>query len=409
VLAPFAASQIGTGSSECHSGSRLLLDSALVAHARGRLIPIDLVRLASIAVVLAVHLHASGIVTLPGANHARAVWIAFARNGSYGVSLFFVISGFVITRTILRRNPDIGSLDLRGFYVRRAGRILPLWALVLGVAVWGLVTLSDGSPRAAFCVREPLARFDAWFWLSLPTFSFNWLRIAHERIAYGYGLQWDVLWSLAIEEQFYLGYPLALRLLGSRRRVVALLSLVFIGGLAWRWACARLIPTSFLWSFTASPGAFDLIALGCLLCFFLEARPRALRGFGAWIERALGVVGGAGVVATYVFSNLDSPTDRVWGPTAIAVSLALFLAVALRREWLSGSPSAWLSTPGQLSYGAYLCHPMVLFALWPLVSTRAVLPSFSVFLALTLAVAALIYWGFEARVNRLVRRSLGAL
>ena len=92
---------------------------------RERIASVDLVRLVSILVVFAVHLHASGLVRLPESSLARAAWLYFARNGSYGVSLFFVVSGFVITRTILRRSPSLAGIGLRDFYTRRAGRILP--------------------------------------------------------------------------------------------------------------------------------------------------------------------------------------------------------------------------------------------------------------------------------------------
>ncbi len=147
---------------------------------RERIASVDLVRLVSILVVFAVHLHASGLVRLPESSLARTAWLYFARNGSYGVSLFFVVSGFVITRTILRRSPSLAGIGLRDFYTRRAGRILPLLGLVVVLGAAALVLVPSGSPRSDFCLRAPLARFDAVFWTSILTFSFNWLRIARE-------------------------------------------------------------------------------------------------------------------------------------------------------------------------------------------------------------------------------------
>ncbi len=373
-----------------------------------RLFAIDLVRLLSIAVVMAVHLHASGVAALPEPPLLRQLWVNFARNGSYGVSLFFVVSGFVITRTILKRDPDLARLDRRGFYARRAGRILPLLFLVLALGVLALATLAGPGPRTEFCLRDPAARFDTGFWLSLPSFSFNWLRLSREASAYGFGLHWDVLWSLAIEEQFYLFYPLLLRRLGEGRAVARFLGAVVVAGFLWRLVCGLLAPQRLLLSFIASFGAFDLIAMGALLCLFVEAHPRGATGMAGRLEGLAGIAGALVVAATYCYSSLDQALDRAWGPTAIGSGLTLFLAVALRRGWLTRPLFGWLSLPGQWSYGAYLFHAGVLFALWPLLAGGDAARGFLLYAMSTLAVAGVVYRYFEVTANRAVRRALAA-
>ena len=379
-----------------------------MATREARLPSVDLVRLVSIAVVFAVHLHASGIVRLPEPGGLRELWLQFARNGSYGVSLFFVVSGFVITRTIVRRERDLARLDLREFYARRAGRILPLLLLTVALGALALSRVSPGSPRVLFCLRDPQARFDGTFWLSLSTFSFNWLRIARESVAYGFGLHWDVLWSLAIEEQFYLVYPLALRALGRRSRVTALLFGVVAAGPLWRTGCAILAPSSFLLAFTASFAAFDLIALGALLGFFLETHPGPSGAGKGGLEPALGALGLAGVLATFRYSSLDQPLDRVWGPSLLGLSLVLFLAVAIRRSWFAGRLFAALSAPGQWSYGGYLFHALTLFLLWPLLAGRSAVAAYGLYAATTLALAGVTYRFYETKANRAIRRALRA-
>jgi peptidoglycan/LPS O-acetylase OafA/YrhL len=374
-----------------------------------RLPAIDLVRLVSILAVFAVHLHASGLARPPHTSIVREAWVHFARNGSYGVTLFFVVSGFVITRTILRRDSDFARVDLRGFYARRAGRILPLLALVIVLGVAALRGFPGDSARIAFCLRDPKAQFDAAFWLSLPTLSFNWLRIAREHVSYGFGLHWDVLWSLAIEEQFYLGYPLALRILKHRARVVAALSCVVFTGPVARALAAQIDPRSFLLAFTNSFAAFDLIAMGALLCLFLDEHSIPANGFVGRLEDSLGLLGVVGMVATYSLSTLDRPGDRVWGPTALGASLCLTLAVAIRRKWLSVLPARALTAPGQFSYGAYLFHPMTLFILWPMLVGRHVLLAFILYAAVTLCLAWVAYRRYEIPANRAVRRRLGAV
>ena len=374
----------------------------------GRLPSVDLVRLVSIAVVFAVHLHASGIVCLPEEGGLRQLWLQFARNGSYGVSLFFVVSGFVITRTIVRRERDLARLDLREFYVRRAGRILPLLLLVVFGGALALLLVPPGSPRADFCLREPKARLDGPFWLSLSTFSFNWLRIARENVSYGFGLHWDVLWSLAIEEQFYLVYPLALRVLAHRSRATALLLAVVVAGPLWRAVCALRAPGSFLLAFTASFAAFDLIALGALLGFFLEARPGPAAPGRSRIETLLGALGLAGIFATFRYSSLDQAADRVWGPSALGISLVLFLAVAIRGSWFEGRLVSALTIPGQWSYGGYLFHASTLFVLWPLLAGRHAISAYGLYAATTLGLAGLAYRFYETKANRAIRQALRA-
>lgn len=368
---------------------------------------VDAVRFVSLLVVLAVHLATTGITVLPASTTLSALWLGFARNGSYGVSMFFVVSGFVITRTILRRQPDLARLDLRGFYVRRAGRILPLFLLVTGIGALALWALPLDSARAIFCLRDPSARLDAGFWASLFTFSFNWLRIAREATTYGFGMHWDVMWSLAIEEQFYLGYPLLLRVLGARARVTAALVGFVVLGPVWRaWARAQ-APDSFLLGFTASPACFDLLAIGALLCLALDGRERsALRGGARLAETLVGLAGLVGVVWTYHVTALTSADDRVWGPSALGLSVAALLAVGIRQNWLSSRLTAALTVPGQYTYSGYLAHAAVLYALWPKFSGQPALAAFAVYTAVVFAVAAALYKFFELPTNEAIRARL---
>jgi peptidoglycan/LPS O-acetylase OafA/YrhL len=93
----------------------------------------------------------------------------------------------------------------------------------------------------------------------------------------------------------------------------------------------------------------------------------------------------------------------------MGLGLTVFLAVALRRGWLARPLFGWLSLPGQWSYGGYLFHAGVLFALWPVLAGRDAALGFLVYAATTLAVAGLGYRFFEVTANRAVRRALRAL
>jgi peptidoglycan/LPS O-acetylase OafA/YrhL len=357
--------------------------------------------------VLGIHLATSGVAPVPKTPWVAHAWIAFARNGTYGVTMFFVVSGFVITQTILKRDPDLARLDRGGFYVRRAGRILPLFLAVVAFGALALALLPGGDARTAFCLRDPGARFDGGLWVSLATFSFNWFRIARETDAYGFGLHWDVMWSLAIEEQFYFTYPLLLRGLASRRRAAVMLGIVVLSGPMWRAFAARHWPQSFLMGFTSSFACFDLIALGALLCLALDRRGPAPTRCRAGVA-ALGLIGAAGVIETYLHTALVSPLDRVYAPTLMGLSLVAFLWAAVRLDWMQGPFWSRLTYPGQLSYGGYLFHATTLFLLWPYLAGRSIVLGFAFFAISTFTLAAVVYHSFEVPVNRRVRSWLRA-
>jgi peptidoglycan/LPS O-acetylase OafA/YrhL len=259
-----------------------------------------------------------------------------------------------------------------------------------------------GEARSAFCLRDPKARFDGGFWAALATFSFNWFRIAREHDSYGFGLHWDILWSLAIEEQFYLAYPWLLRGLATPRRACTMLVFVALAGPLFRAYAAREWPESFLRGFTSSFACFDLIALGALLCFAQRSQGTSSQG-GRWRLLALALLGLLGIVSTYRVTALVSPIDRVWGPTAIGLSVCAFLWGAMGLGWLEGRWATLLTYPGQLSYGGYLLHATTLFLLWPLLRGRSVLVCYLLFATSTFVLAALVYRFFEVPVNRKIR------
>lgn len=117
--------------------------------------------------------------------------------GPLGVDLFFAISGFLIT-TLLLRERDDGTIDLRGFYVRRTLRIFPLYYVVLGAFVVHALFFREPGPA-----RD---HFLAWL-PSYATYTSNWF----VENAVGHAVVFSFAWSLATEEQFYLGFPWILR------------------------------------------------------------------------------------------------------------------------------------------------------------------------------------------------------
>jgi peptidoglycan/LPS O-acetylase OafA/YrhL len=364
-----------------------------------RLMLVDLLRTVSIALVLAVHLHGSGRID----THASGRWNALAENGSYGVYVFFVLSGFLISRQIFANNFNLRS-DVIRFWLRRVARIWPLVGLtcVIGAV---MLTLAD-SDALQFCFRRVNSRFDATFWLSIPTFTLNWLRIARSNVVGGWGLHWDILWSLAIEEQFYLLYPLLVLFARPRwKLLLALTSLLVAGGLFDVFLFSR-GQRSFLWLTTNSAMGFASLALGCL-AFLAHARLRTLAITRHLRWPAFGF-GTALAVAAYLKLSLADPRFCIAGPLLVSLGVALMTAFCadLLGTYREGQPRAWLVLPGKLSFACYLLHPLALFLLWQPLTGRNVWLAFTALGVVTVALAQASWHWFEEPSRKAILRRL---
>jgi len=199
----------------------------------GRIPTLDGLRAISIALVLFGHVMGTGAV--PMIPHTGMVAVT-------GVRTFFVISGFLITTLLLREREKHGRISLRGFYWRRAFRIFPPFYVYLAVV-------------GVLCVLELISVSGRDF-----TFAATYTMNFHEHRAWWLGH----LWSLAVEEQFYLIWPLTLVLFGARRAVyvavVAILAAPVLRVAAWYgWPSIGGLTDQ------AFPFVFDALATGCLL------------------------------------------------------------------------------------------------------------------------------------------------
>lgn len=328
----------------------------------------------------------------------------YFQNGPYGVSMFFVISGFLITQ-LLDRNP--GGLERpswKEFYIRRAARLFPLLALIL---LLGIVLLAVGGPHTwnlDFCFRNPRAGFGILFWLSILTFTFNWYRIYGEETG-TFGLNWDILWSLAIEEQFYLFYPLLLkRLDGGKKLVVFLAGVVTLGPLV-RWGAYLGNPHNYLMGYTNSLGVFDQIAWGALLYLAVRKWGRQLTK-NKVVCASASAVGAMVLAAVYFETSVGNGLDRVYAPTLLSMSMCLFLAGSLHLEFFEARAWTWLSWLGQASYGAYLWQALGLYLLYPLLEKMDPFLAFAIFVASMILLSQASYRFFEVPANGRIRSAL---
>jgi len=320
--------------------------------------------------------------------------------GSHGVSLFFVISGFLITRILIAFENRPRMQVLKGFYARRALRIFPAYYLVLGLA-------------AATVGVAYLPSFVLYV-MNWGIFFYTWIRPELVEIAWDpvrmYGIHF---WSLCVEEQFYLVFPLLFFWMRpGRSRLYGLLAL-WGASIGFRVLCAAFLPKAAYGLIPLVCGEY-LVAGAVGAVVLAEASVTAER-IRAAAHRWMFPVGLALVVALFALFPPETPSiDHVMHPSQMQTLLAIgFLAMVLGlwqtdNRWVLGffnfAPFRYL---GKISYGLYLIH---LF-MWPLLDWLCVrsslmreLPPFAARLGLTVLLAATMWRFVEAPILKLKER-----
>jgi peptidoglycan/LPS O-acetylase OafA/YrhL len=355
-----------------------------------RNIYIDWLRGVSIFLVLCTHgLVSSHLMFFLSKTSAATV----AKNGYYGCTIFFVISGFLITTTSLKRWGSPGAIVPFEFYVVRVARILPLLVLMLSLysclysfGVDGFVP-KDSEILYRGIVAAITFQYNVFF-------QSNWETIGM--------LPMNPLWSLAIEEVFYLVFPLIM--IALRRK--SLLGLVFCI-LIFQGPAAR--QTSTLYSFFS---CVDALAYGCLAglvtSIFKDSISSRFSGYG------LMLAGGAVAFATIGYAFVVDVAS--YGPSFVAFGACVFLVgatLSMPPMWtfarfylLYRSPVivlAPLALLGALSYEIYLFHLIFAFLFPPNKIHSFPMYSALALMSLTVMAAALNYC-FSEPLNKRIRR-----
>lgn len=287
-------------------------------------------------------------------NSAPWLWpmALLAHAGWIGVQLFFVLSGFLITRNLLdsRDNPHY----LRSFYWRRVLRVFPLYFLTLFV---GLVLL----PHLFTYSQEALAshRYQVWLW----TFTINWAQPLGAEIS-----GFSHFWSLAVEEQFYLLWPFVVLLAAGTRLLWICAALVFIALLSRALMLAAGAKPEMIYMFTFC--RMDALALGAAMAVVSQSAPAM-----QWItshSRSLLVMTFATLLGVSLYSHSYSvfdPHTLVLGQTLLAAAFALLVvSTGSIPPGSFGYPlrrileMRWLRRVGRYSFAMYVFHLPLLVA-----------------------------------------------
>jgi peptidoglycan/LPS O-acetylase OafA/YrhL len=283
---------------------------------------------------------------LPEQLVSSLVW-----NGQFGVQIFFAVSGFLIASTAIRRWGSLSRINVQDFYLLRFTRIAPL--LVLLLAILSLLDLAHVTNFAIASKTGGLPRA----LLAALTFHVNVLEARRGYLP----ANWDVLWSLSVEEVFYLFFPLVCGLLGRGKGLTRLLLVFVVLGPFGRTVLAR---RNEVWKEYSYLGGMDAIALGCLTALIVS-RAHASRP----VVRGLSAIGGALLIFILCFSTqtYNRGLARIGlDMSIIAVGACMIAAAAAQSRWKGPRFIGPILRLGERSYEVYLTHMFVVFALFQL-------------------------------------------
>jgi len=265
----------------------------------------------------------------------------YVNTGALGVHVFFVISGFLITLLLLRERDRTAAISLKSFYARRALRIVPVYLALIGLQL--------GMEIAG---RRYLPRIE---WFGLLTYTTNFIQGKTAEIAH--------TWSLSLEEQFYLIWPIVLSISLTRAKrperwlfgylVVAPVLRVAASVLAHHWEALR----------GSSPIAAEPLVVGCLFAFtaYKHRDARVLGAIARWPRTVF--VGALAGLCVSSFAAMKSPyysllaSELVDGACGAALIWSAASAVGWFAKSLVNPVVVWIGT---LSYGIYIWQQEVL-------------------------------------------------
>jgi peptidoglycan/LPS O-acetylase OafA/YrhL len=276
----------------------------------------------------------------------RNAWLYRIGNiGPFGVPVFFLLSAFLITELLLREQKRVGKIHVKAFYIRRILRIWPLYF----AAFFGLALVNHFVPGVG--TGDPLA------WIAFTFFAGNWYILHHGWIAGPV----DPLWSISVEEQFYIAIPLLAAFAGRRALLIASYLLLAVAYITVLWYALHPVAGD-NGEWTNSFLQFQFFSAGTLIALLLRGRlinvvmPVRFAGFalalGCWFTALL-------CFNVKSWEPHPTPLGAIFGWLLVLAGTALFFICTL------GIPArfipSWLAYLGRISYGLYVVHSFIFF------------------------------------------------
>lgn len=266
--------------------------------------------------------------------------------GGFGVTVFFFLSGYLITTLLRQEAESTSTISLKNFYMRRVLRIFPPCYLTV-LIVAALTKLGVIYNTESY--KSLVSAFLYW--------SNYWNILGWGNLPGGLG----ILWSLAVEEHYYLFFPLLylclFRMFAKRKHQAAVLVLLCALALAWRCFRAGILHSPWANIYEGTDTRFDSILFGCVLAIVANAR---LGDRVEWLRRHAHLCAAAGavlIVVSFAYRNPFFRDTLRYSLQAIGLMPIFFLLLLPSRSWITRFLElpvfVWL---GQISYSMYLIH-----------------------------------------------------
>lgn len=319
-----------------------------------------------------------------------------ARNGNYGVTMFFVISGFLITQHSLKRDGSLANIKIKAFYARRIARIIPCLVLLVGLVTllgsFGLKPFLNQAPNGIE-VSYGLTVLSAFgFWMNLLIIKFGWVNYAL-----------GVLWSLSVEEVFYVAFPILCLSLGRGKGFVLFLLAVICYAPYFRSLHFGEESGAYLYHYFSS---FDGIAIGCLTALLAQKYQ-----ISNVVKTPLIIFSIALMCMVYFYAPIKMVST--WSISTFALLAAILIFCFFQQPYSSsqnpiGKAMVWV---GKRSYEMYLFHLIILGLFKVVYFPKETLPIeklmlLPIFFIATFVLSWLIEKYYSVPLNRKIREKL---